>query len=242
MPPISPLSKLPQTVYVASNAIHIISCLPTGRDQFEWANYSCTKRLSVDNAPNGNHIAIPIITICVIDSAIFYAIRFYAKYLGKQTNLADSVQPIFWVYVYYSYRLSWTSGYLVHEWDIPLKDIAAFSYACSPYVCWIATLLYLWVIALVKCAILLEWINIFVPKGKRSHFTWICYATCGAIVSLSIIIFIMDLVNCTPFARNWNALIPGGFCRFKVPEFGLASTTANLTLDLIPLVLAQRVI
>ncbi|KAL7619780.1 hypothetical protein AAE478_010322 [Parahypoxylon ruwenzoriense] len=194
----------------------------------------------LDDPPNGNHIAIPVITVCVVVSVIFYSIRFYAKYLGK-TNPADYLTivafPLFWVYVYYSYRLSWTSGYLVHQWDIRLKDIAAFS-----YVCWLATLLYLWLIALVKCAILLEWISIFVPEGKRSWFAWACYATCGAICSLSIIIFIMDLVNCTPFASNWNPLIPGGFCRFGIAEFGLASSTTNFTLDLIPLLLAQKVI
>ncbi|KAI0383252.1 hypothetical protein F5Y04DRAFT_278958 [Hypomontagnella monticulosa] len=52
----------------------------------------------------------------------------------------------------------------------------------------------------------------------------------------------MDMVNCTPFARNWDPLIPGSFCRFGIPQFGLASATTNLVLDLIPLVLAQRII
>ncbi len=106
----------------------------------------------------------------------------------------------------------------------------------------IATLLYLWIIALVKCAILLEWTSIFVPEGKRGCFTWTCYATCGAICALSIIVFIMDLVNCTPFESNYNPLVPGGFCRFSIPQFGLASSTTNLVLDLIPLTLAQKVI
>lgn len=109
-------------------------------------------------------------------------------------------------------------------------------------VCWLATLLYLWIIALVKCSILLEWMTIFVPNGNHTYFNWTCYGTCAAICSLSITIFIMDLVNCTPFASNWDMLIPGGFCRFKIAQFGLASATTNFTLDLIPLILAQKVI
>jgi hypothetical protein len=109
-------------------------------------------------------------------------------------------------------------------------------------VCWIATLLYLAVIALVKCAILLEWVGIFNPRGQSALFTWISYATCGAIVSLSTILFIMDLANCTPFEFNWNPLLVGGHCRFDVPKFALASAIANSILDLIPLALAQKVI
>jgi hypothetical protein len=42
-----------------------------------------------DNPPNGNHIAIPIITLCAIISAISYSIRFYAKYVMKQVNASD---------------------------------------------------------------------------------------------------------------------------------------------------------
>ncbi|KAK6066345.1 integral membrane protein [Seiridium cupressi] len=195
----------------------------------------------LDNPPNENHIAVPVISVCVAITAVFYFIRFYAKYLTKQINLSDYLSavafPIFWVYVYYSYRLSWSPGYLIHEWDMRLKDISAFS-----YVCFMGTTLYLWIIALVKCSILVEWVNIFVPKGKRTYFTWMCYATCVAISLLSIIIFIMNLVNCTPFQANYDPLTPNYFCRFKVPEFGLASSTTNFVLDLIPLILAQRVI
>lgn len=42
-----------------------------------------------DNPPNGNHIAIPIITLCAIISAISYSIRFYAKYVMKKVNASD---------------------------------------------------------------------------------------------------------------------------------------------------------
>lgn len=41
------------------------------------------------NPWNGNHIAVPVISICVVLTAILYLIRFYAKYLGKKLNVAD---------------------------------------------------------------------------------------------------------------------------------------------------------
>lgn len=196
---------------------------------------------NLDNPPNGNHIAIPIIAVCAVISAICYLIRIYAKFVMKKVTASDYLTviafPLYWVYIYYSYCLSEKSGYLVHEWDIRLKDISAFS-----YVCWLATLLYLWIIALVKCAIMLEWTRIFAPEGTNTYLSWSWYATGAAISLLSIIIFIMDLVNCTPFSGNWDVLIPGRYCRFSIPAFGLASSTVNLTLELIPLILVQRVI
>ncbi|KAJ2993410.1 hypothetical protein NUW58_g1851 [Xylaria curta] len=195
----------------------------------------------LDNPPNGNYIAVPFITVSVVLSAVFYLIRFYAKYLGKKLNIADYLSfvafPVFWVYIYYSYSLSWNGGYLVHQWDIRLKDTTDFN-----YITWIATLFYVWVIGLVKCAILLEWVEIFVPQGKRTYFSWTAYATCFAFAALSILIFVLDLVNCTPFEGNWNLLVPGRTCKFEVPAFALASATTNFALDLIPLILAQRVI
>lgn len=116
-----------------------------------------------DNPPNGNSVAIAIITVCVVVSSMLFLLRFYAKFLTKKPNASDCgftnlsrlcqhpqanlnpdltavAFPLFWVYVWFSYRLSWTSGYLVNMWNIRLKDISAFSYvrfrrsSLNPYV------------------------------------------------------------------------------------------------------------
>ncbi|KAI0966354.1 hypothetical protein F4678DRAFT_476064 [Xylaria arbuscula] len=165
---------------------------------------------------------------------ISFVARFYAKFLGKKLNVADSCLLGLCLY---SYQLSWKGGYLVHLWDIRLGKVSEFN-----YVTFLGTVLYLWIIPLIKCAILLEWVDIFVPKGERGYFTWACYATCFAFTALSFIIFILDLVNCTPFEGNWNPFVPGRVCRFAIAQFGLASATTNFILDLIPLGLAQKVI
>ncbi|KAI0832167.1 hypothetical protein F5Y06DRAFT_281197 [Hypoxylon sp. FL0890] len=195
----------------------------------------------LDNPPNGNHIAVPFITVSVIVSALLFLMRFYAKFLTKKLNVSDYLTflafPVFWVYIYYSYALSWTGGYLVHQWDLRLKDTSAFN-----FITFTATLIYVWYIALIKCAILLEWVDIFVPRGERNYFTWAAWAMCFFFVSLSIIIFSLDMVNCTPFEGNWNLLAPGRYCRFEVPQFVLAIAIANFVLDLLPLILVQRVI
>lgn len=41
------------------------------------------------NPPNGNHIAIPVMIVGTVLSALFYLIRFCAKYLSKKLNIAD---------------------------------------------------------------------------------------------------------------------------------------------------------
>lgn len=89
---------------------------------------------------------------------------------------------------------------------------------------------------------MLEWTRIFAPEGTNTYLSLSWYATGAAISLLSIIIFIMDLVNCSPFTGNWDVLVVGRHCRFSVPAFGLASSIVNLTLEIIPLVLVQRVI
>ncbi len=47
----------------------------------------------LDNPPNSNYIAIPIITLCVVLAAISFVTRFYAKFLGKRLNVADCERP-----------------------------------------------------------------------------------------------------------------------------------------------------
>ncbi|PVH91991.1 hypothetical protein DM02DRAFT_663392 [Periconia macrospinosa] len=195
----------------------------------------------LDDPPNGNHIAIPVTSICCVLSAMFFLVRFYAKISTKKYNSSDYLTaiafPLYWVYIYYTFKLSWTPGFMINMWNIRLRDISDFS-----WVCWIATNLYLVIIALVKCAILLEWVNLFVPRGQSNYFSWISYATCVAISLYSIILFSMNFANCTPFESNWNQLSPNRFCRFKVPHFALASAIVNSILDVVPLLLAQKVI
>ncbi|KAI1316658.1 hypothetical protein F5Y16DRAFT_166780 [Xylariaceae sp. FL0255] len=195
----------------------------------------------LDNPPNSNYIAIPFISVATAVSAILYLIRFYAKFLFKKLTVPDYLTfiafPLFWVYIYYSYSLAWNGGYLVHQWDLRLKDTTAFN-----FITFVATLLYVWYIALVKCAILFEWTTIFVPSSRRNAFTWAAWASAFSFSALSIVIFSLDLANCTPFEGNWDLLVPGRVCRFKVPEFVLAISIANFALDLVPLALVQKVI
>jgi hypothetical protein len=43
----------------------------------------------LNSPPNGNDIAIPVITLCAVLSAILYLLRFYAKFATRRFNSAD---------------------------------------------------------------------------------------------------------------------------------------------------------
>ncbi|KAI1819444.1 hypothetical protein F4861DRAFT_527008 [Xylaria intraflava] len=195
----------------------------------------------LDNPPNSNSIIVSTFIIAIILCGIFFPIRFYAKYIGKAFNASDYISfvlfPVFWVYLYYSYSLSLVDGFLVHGYDVRAAYVVKLR-----YVFFVTILLYAWVIGLVRCAILLEWAEIFGAKGKRDYFTWISYVTCVGFVLFSIVLFICNLANCTPFEANWNPLVPEESCRFVIEKFLLASAAINFVLDLVPFVLAQAVI
>jgi hypothetical protein len=45
----------------------------------------------LENPPNGNHIAVPVMCVCTILIVILYSIRFWAKWQTKKLNKADYV-------------------------------------------------------------------------------------------------------------------------------------------------------
>jgi hypothetical protein len=102
------------------------------------------------------------------------------------------------------------------------------------------TILYQISLLLLKSAILLDWVAIFVPRNTRNAFYWISYAVLvvHGVFYLGMIIF--EFASCTPFEKKFNPLIPGK-CISNYPLL-LARSVINLTFDLILFVLPQRVI
>jgi hypothetical protein len=106
----------------------------------------------------------------------------------------------------------------------------------------VASVLYVPILSVVKIAILAEWIRIFVPKGTRSFF-WRASIIAIAVVAVwGTLATILLNIDCTPYEANWNPLIPNAVCRFRFPALTLASGIVNLILDLVPLLLPQMVI
>jgi len=98
---------------------------------------------------------------------------------------------------------------------------------------------------LLKAAILLEWINIFVPRGtqatrSRNTFVWASHAILWINVTFYSIVTIIDIVQCMPKDRLWNDTLPNGKC--DLAKLTLSSSPVNLFSDLVILILPQKAI
>ncbi|KAI0430581.1 hypothetical protein F5Y09DRAFT_307305 [Xylaria sp. FL1042] len=195
-----------------------------------------------DNPPNRNTLGKAVDLTSLALATIFFLLRVFTRIkLRSRINLVDVLSTlayILWVpYVYINYRLTYSGGYFVHSWDIRIRDLPDFQ-----YVIFVASVLYIPILSIVKIAILTEWAHIFVPRGSRNSFWWACHVAIGFVATWGILALILLNVNCTPFEANWNMLIPGGFCRFSFPALTLASAIINFILDLVPLILPQKII
>jgi len=96
------------------------------------------------------------------------------------------------------------------------------------------------VIMLLKIGILSHWSRIFVPKGHRNAFWWICYVTMAVNVLFYVICTFIEIFACTPRKKIWNPMIQGK-C-LDMPTVIIVSAFVNFFSDLIILILPQRVI
>ena len=100
--------------------------------------------------------------------------------------------------------------------------------------------LYAATLALIKVAILLEWLHIFASNGSRNYFFWCAHILLwvNALFYFSAIVVIN--VSCVPREKYWNRLLPGK-CIDDIP-IDIASAVVNFSVDVGILLLPQRVI
>ncbi len=97
-------------------------------------------------------------------------------------------------------------------------------------------------IAVLKAAILLDWIRIFVPHGSRNFMFYACYFFLFATVAFYVSMVITNLVACVPYEYNWNKLIDGRCDRIQTGKTNLGASVFNFLMDILMFFLPQRVI
>ncbi|KAI0106889.1 hypothetical protein F4814DRAFT_429300 [Daldinia grandis] len=192
------------------------------------------------NPSNNNPLAYGVIAACVVVSSICMLIRFYARiFLFKKLKLEDYMILLAFVFfilwTIFGLRLTEHPGYFVHQWEIHVKDMIPYAFDVH-----YAAIAYAITIPFIKMAILFEWTRVLVPVGTRNAFMWSCYALIGLNIALLISIPITLSLICFPYEKIWDLTLPGT-CnnQFLV---GLASASINLFIDVVMLVLPQRVI
>ncbi|RYP36602.1 hypothetical protein DL767_003306 [Monosporascus sp. MG133] len=112
-------------------------------------------------------------------------------------------------------------GYFVHQWDLQIKQMPEYFRLYKQ-----AVILYYFSAMLVRQAILLQWIKIFVPRGSHNAFFW----TCHVIFWINTIFYIATIiVNIFPWGSHTKPL-------------GIATASMNMVIDVVILFLPQRVI
>ncbi|KAK8022645.1 hypothetical protein PG993_013412 [Apiospora rasikravindrae] len=170
----------------------------------------------LDNPPNRNGVAIGVCSTCLVIGSFFVL----ALYVAFVAVLLREVHV----------------GFLVHQWNFRLRDLPEILYLFT-----LATNFYTAAIMLLKSAIVLEWLRIFVPPGTpRNYFYWISVVLLVVNFLFNSAAIVVINLSCTPHAKAWDQLLPGS-C-FDGRGLYVASAVVNFVIDLVILVLPQRVI
>ena len=139
----------------------------------------------------------------------------------------------------------------VHQWNLKLKDLSGFLYVW----CWLmalrwnwqdfqwyrfAEIAYVFVIFLIKFAILLQYLRMFVPTKERNAMFWTCHGLIWLNFMHHSACFFLGIFACKSIEKFWNPWIKGR-C-FEINSTTIISATINTVSDLSILILLQYII
>ncbi|KAI0967186.1 hypothetical protein F4678DRAFT_254884 [Xylaria arbuscula] len=193
-----------------------------------------------DNPPNENDIAHAAFVICLFFATFSFIIRMYARLVGiRSIKVEDAFTFIAYAcfigYIYCGYRLMAEYGYFIHQWDLHLGDLIEISYILQ-----VGGVLYSVALPLLKSSILLEWTRLFVPRGTRNVFWWLCMTVVGIQLSFLVASVFALCFTCIPYQKIWDFTIPGR-C-IKKSDLEITSAAIHFGSDIVILTLPQKVI
>ncbi|KEY68281.1 hypothetical protein S7711_07033 [Stachybotrys chartarum IBT 7711] len=132
-------------------------------------------------------------------------------------------------------RLTVGRGQFLHQWDIPMWAMQYILYNNL-----IGMNIYSAGIGLIKTAVILEWLRIFAPTRERNFFWWASHIILWINIIFYSFVLIAVNLSCLPHRRIWDRTVPGR-C-IDIVNLELTTAVVNLTLDLITLLIPQKVI
>ncbi|KAI1483082.1 hypothetical protein K445DRAFT_321120 [Daldinia sp. EC12] len=193
-----------------------------------------------ENPPNMNGLAIAVTTVALVIVTIAVFLRAYVKiWIVKNPQIHDAIgflsYAAFVGYCYCVFRIVATTGLFVHQWNILVRDLSEIIYNVQ-----IAVNFYAIVLILLKTAILIDWVQMFIPRGTRGVFFWTCY---GILLFNFLFYFSSEIagnLSCIPFKRIWDKTVPGK-CFDRNP-LDLTTASVNVICDLFILLAPQKII
>ncbi|TGJ79928.1 hypothetical protein E0Z10_g8836 [Xylaria hypoxylon] len=186
---------------------------------------------NLDNPPNGNALCLGIITILLILATSAFILAVYVKFAYVETLyiedfLGFSGFVLYIAQVYCSLSMIVHFGLFVHQWNFRFKNVAKIYHLVH-----LESGLYAASLTLLKTAILLKWVRIFVPRGTRGTFFWACYILLWTNILFYIIL--LAFVDFSGKPRTQNN---------KDKALLIASAWYNLASDVLIVLLPQRII
>lgn len=93
-----------------------------------------------------------------------------------------------------------------------------------------------------KAAILMDWLQIFVPTGQRNLLFWVLHILVWSNILFFTIGTLIELFRCHPRKKIWDPFFVGGSCPIDIEANNMASGLINLVSDLAILAAPQWVI
>ncbi|XXG99238.1 hypothetical protein Hte_005575 [Hypoxylon texense] len=106
----------------------------------------------------------------------------------------------------------------------------------------LASIFYGLAIMFLKAAILMDWLQIFVPTGQRNLLFWVLHILIWSNILFFASGTLIELFRCHPREKIWNPLFEGGSCPVDIKANNMASGLINLVSDLAILLAPQWVI
>ncbi|CAH0003346.1 unnamed protein product [Clonostachys byssicola] len=172
----------------------------------------------IDNPPNMNYITHAAVAICLVASAVSMALRLTARW--KLLHLADFHNP----------------GTFVHQYDIRVRDMVNFT---LPKPIFIMTHVYVSAVALIKTAIILEWMRIF-STAARDWYFWLSHFIIWTNLIWACVALILLNVSMAPHQAIWNPAVPPTAHRANTRQTNLVTASLNFVYDLLILLLPQQ--
>ncbi|MCJ1372609.1 hypothetical protein MMC20_003834 [Loxospora ochrophaea] len=191
------------------------------------------------NPHNSKTVIVAIEAICLALPTLAIFMRIYTQAcITRKLVLEDYTISLAWalhIGVYVPYLLARPYTFVIHQWDVPVRDLSTllrYLYVCV--VVWNP------IVMLIKVSIILQCLRIFAPFRLNFVMFWASHTLIWTISIFYFTVTCLQVFACKPVAKYWDTDIPGR-CLNTI-SIGIATGIFNIVSDFMVLVLPQRII
>ncbi|KAG8157532.1 hypothetical protein KVR01_012574 [Diaporthe batatas] len=196
-----------------------------------------------ENTGGIHRLAYFAIILCGVLAAFSSLLRIASRIIIKPRHIG--IEDFFLVsafglysgFLYLCYEIAIFPGFLVHAWNVRLRDMVDFAWRLH-----LASNFYGLTLLCLKLAILIDWLHLFNPRMQRNTMFWTILVLLIVNTIYYISAFFLDRFRCNPVEKTWNPLYVGGSCPIDANALNIVSSLLNLISDFIILLLPQWVI